>query len=336
MGKHFRALSDVTFYPFWLDNKLQPEIKPNLIGAIETDLLIVGGGFTGLWTAIQAKQKNPERDVVIIEAQKVAHGASGRPGGIVSTSVMHGLYNASRIFPKDLPALERLGVDNLDGWAKTIEDYKIDADLEWSGEMTVAIENSHLEYLNAEYELARRFGHNVIMLDQKEVQAEVASPLFKAGMWSRSRSGTVHPAKLAWGLRRVALELGVKLYEHTPMVRVIDNGSTLTIITHDGRVKARKVMFATNAWAAGHKHIRRRIAAIRDRILATEPLSDEQLGRLGWKNRQGIYDTRTQLNYMRLTKDNCIIFGGRVGYFFNDETDPEQDRRVEMLIFTEK
>lgn len=328
MHKYWNALNDVTFYPFWLDNPLQPEPQPNLIGHTEADLLIVGGGFTGLWTSILAKQQNGSRDVVIIEAAKIAHGASGRPGGIVSTSVMHGLYHASKIFPKDLPELERLGVDNLQGWSDTLLKFDIDADLEWSGEMTVAIERSHLDYLNSEYKLAKHYGHDIVMLDQQQVQAEVASPLFKAGIWSRARSGTVHPAKLAWGLRRAALELGVRIYEHTPMVSVEDNGTTLTVVTHDGRVKARKVMFATNAWAAGHKNIKRRVAAIRDRILATEPLTDEQLSRLGWQNRQGIYDTRTQLNYMRLTKDNRIIFGGRVGYYFNDNTDPEPDRQV--------
>lgn len=328
MQNHHKALNELIFYPFWLDNPLAPTPKPPLIGSTETELLIVGGGFTGLWTAIIAKQQNSKRDVVIIEAATIACGASGRPGGIVSTSVMHGLYNASKIFPENLPALERLGIDNLDNWAQTIKDFNIDADLEWSGEMTVAIKDSHKNYLNEEYKLAKQYGHNVVMLDEKEAQAEVNSPLFKAAMWARSRSGTVHPAKLAWGLKRVALELGVRIYEHTPMTHIEDHGTCLHVITHDGRIKAPKVMLATNAFAAGHKHIKRRIAAIRDRILMTEPLTAEQMQRVGWENRQGIYDTRTQLNYTRLTKDNRILYGGRVGYFFNNNTDPAVDRTV--------
>jgi glycine/D-amino acid oxidase-like deaminating enzyme len=324
-----RALADATLYPFWLDNKLAPGSEMHLVGPTDADLAIVGGGFTGLWAAILAKQENPGRDVVIIEAGKVGHGASGRPGGIVSTSVMHGLYNANRIFPNDLAALERLGKANLDGWQKTINEHGIDADLEWTGEMTVAVAKSHLQELQDEYELAKRHGHNVVLLDREQAQAELASPIFEGAMWSRERSGIVHPAKLAWGLKRVALSLGVRIYEHTPMTGVEDNGSTLTIITHDGRVKAPKVLFATNAWNAGHKKIKSRIVAVRDRVIATEPLTEEQLARLGWKNRQGVYDTRTQLNYTRLTSDNRIIFGGRVGYFFNNNTDPTQDRQIE-------
>ena len=324
-----RALADATLYPFWLDNPLAPISEPHLVGRADADLVIVGGGFSGLWAAILAKEADPGRDVAIIEAGKVGHGASGRPGGIVSTSVMHGLSNANRIFPRDLPALEHMGKANLDGWTKTIQEHNLDVDLEWSGEMTVAIGPSRQQELREEFELAKRFGHNVVLMDRAQTQAEVASPLFDGAMWSMERSGTVHPAKLAWGLKRVALSLGVRIYEHTSMTGVEDNGSTLTIVTHDGLIKAPKVLFATNAWSAGHRNIKKRIVSLRDRVLATEPLTEEQLSRLGWKNRQGIYDTRTQLNYTRLTRDNRIIFGGRVGYFFNNNTDPAQDRKIE-------
>ena len=109
------ALRDVTLFPFWLDNPDAPAVEPQLIGKTTADLVIVGGGFTGLWAAIQAKQANLGLDVVLIEAGKVAYGASGRPGGIVSTSVMHGLSNAVRIFPNDLEALEACGHENMRG-----------------------------------------------------------------------------------------------------------------------------------------------------------------------------------------------------------------------------
>ncbi|NEI15445.1 FAD-dependent oxidoreductase [Rhizobium leguminosarum] len=323
-----KSLADATLYPFWLDNPAAPNTEPHLIGRQDADLLIVGGGFTGLWAAILAKQTEPNRDVILIEAGKVAHGASGRPGGIVSTSVMHGLSNAARIFPVDLDVLERLGKDNLDAWRQTIEAFGIDADLEWTGEMTVAIDKAGLAELDSEFSLAKQHGHDIVRLDSTSTRMELASPLFQGAIWSRKRSGTVHPAKLAWGLKRAALELGVRLFEHTPMTGVEDNQATLTVRTHDGLIRARRVLFATNAWAAGHPHIKRRVAAVRDRVLATEPLTAEQMERLGWKNRQGVYDTRTQLNYTRLTKDNRIIFGGRVGYYFNDNTDPEQDHKI--------
>ena len=324
-----RALRDVTLFPLWLDNPAAPTPERPLIGRSEADLVIVGGGFTGLWAAIQAKEADPGRDVVLIEAAKVAHGASGRPGGIVSTSIMHGLSNAKRIFPNDLEALERLGHDNAKGFADTLERYDIDAEIEWGGELTVAVDAAHLPGLKEEFELHQRHGYDVVYLDRDEAQAQVASPLYQGAVWSRSNSGTVHPAKLAWGLKAAALKLGVRLYEDSPLTDLESDGAGLTVRTHDGSLRAPKVLLATNAFAAGDRRIKHRVAAIRDRIVATEPLTDEQLARVGWANRQGVYDTRTQLNYTRLTKENRIVFGGRVGYYFGNDTDPSADRDVQ-------
>ena len=321
-----RALRDVTLFPLWLDNPAAPMPERPLIGRSEADLIIVGGGFTGLWAAIQAKEADPGRDVVLIEAGKVAHGASGRPGGIVSTSIMHGLSNAQRIFPTDLEELERLGHDNAQGFKDTLERHGVDAEIEWGGELTVAVEEAHLPDLREEYELHKTHGYDVVFLEREEAQEQVGSPLYHGAVWSRSNSGTAHPAKLAWGLKAAALKLGVRLYEDTPLTDLRSDGTAIAVKTHDGSLRAPKVLLATNAFAAGDRRIKQRVAAIRDRIIATEPLSDEQMARVGWSNRQGVYDTRTQLNYTRLTKDNRIVFGGRVGYYFNNDTDPTADR----------
>lgn len=325
-----KNLTDAVLYPLWLDNPAAPAPMPHLVGRTDADLLIVGGGYSGLWAAIIAKQRAPGRDVVVIEAGKVAHGASGRAGGIVSTSVMHGLVNAQRVFPQDLDLLEKLGIENLDAWRQTIKDFGIDADLEWGGEMTVAIGAQDIPDLRREYDLHKGHGHDIVWLDRDAVTAQVASPLFQAGIWSKYRTGTLQPAKLAWGLRDAAIKLGVRVYEHTPMEAVDDLGHKMRITTHDGLIDAPKVLFATNAWGAGHKDIKKYVVAMRDRVIATAPLSAEQLDRLGWTNRQGIYDTRTQLNYMRLTRDNRIVYGGRIGYAFNDNIDPAGDRRIDV------
>lgn len=320
------AVRDVTLFPFWLDSAAAPPATQHLIGKTDCDLLIVGGGFTGLWAAIQAKEADPGRDVVLIEQTKVAYGASGRPGGIFSTSVMHGLSNAKAIFPNDLDALERLGQENADGFLATLAQHQIDCHAEWGGELTVAVGPVHLGHLKEEHALHLAHGHDAELLDAEAARAQVNSPIYCGALWNKKASGTVHPARLAWGLKGAALALGVRLYELTPMTGVEDEGSALRVQTHHGRVRAPKVLFATNAFAGGHRKIRRRVAAIRDRILMTEPLRDEQMARIGWANRQGVYDTRTQLNYSRLTKDNRILFGGRLGYFFNDDTDPAADR----------
>lgn len=325
-----KALSGVTMKPFWLDRPDAPDTRFPLETATQCDLLIVGGGFTGLWAGIQAKEQNPDLDVVLIEAGRVAHGASGRPGGVVSTSVMHGLSNAARIFPKDIDELERLGHENMHGFLDTITRHGIDCHAEWGGELTVAVDPDHVPALSDEHRLHLEHGHDSMLLDTDGVRAQINSPRYFGGIWSKNISGTVHPALLAWGLKRAALELGVRLYENTRLTRVIDNGTTLTVETSIGaRIKAPKVLLATNAFAEGDRRIKRRVVAVRDRVLATEPLSDAQMQSIGWQNRQGVYDTRTQMNYMRLTKDNRIIFGGRLAYAYGGEISPSVDHKLD-------
>jgi glycine/D-amino acid oxidase-like deaminating enzyme len=327
-----QALANTRFTTYWLDSLDAVDDEAALDRDTSCDLLVAGGGFCGLWSAIQAKEQNPNRDVVLIEARSVANGASGRPAAIMSTSVMHGIDNTERIFPDDVRELERLGQENMDAFKQTIERYQIDCDIEWGGEMKVSIGDQGLDSIDEEHELYLKYGHDAVKLDKAGVQAEIKSPIFHGGTWSRQRSGTVHPGKLVRGLKRAALELGVRLFENTPLLvnRKIPTG--VLAETPGAIITAKKVLLATNAWAAGHRHISRRVAAIRDRILVTEPLTGEQMEKLGWQNRQGIYDTRTQLNYMRLTADNRILFGGRLAYFFGNNTDPDHDRTPQPYI----
>ena len=187
MNKEQHALKDVTLFPFWLDNQQAPSVEPQLIGRTEADLTIIGGGFTGLWAAIQAKEADPGRDVLLLEAGKVAYGASGRPGGIVSTSVMHGLSNALRIFPDDLDALETLGHENMKGFLKTLDDHQIDCHAQWGGELTVAVGEENVGGLDQEYQLHIDHGHDAVLLNRDEVREQLNSPLYFAGVWSKKK-----------------------------------------------------------------------------------------------------------------------------------------------------
>ncbi len=164
------------------------------------------------------------------------------------------------------------------------------------------------------------------------MQTEIKSPIFHAGVWSKKLCGTVHPGKLVRGLKQLAEYLGVEIYESTPHVKNHRSSTGIEVITPNAIITANKVLLATNAWAAGHKRIKSRVSAIRDRIVVSEPLSDEQMSLIGWENRQGIYDTRTQLNYLRLTSDNRILFGGRLDYFFGNNTDPAYDKTSAPFI----
>ncbi len=327
-----QALSEVKFLPYWLDSDQAPSAEAALTDSIETDLLIVGGGFTGLWAAIIAKEKNPQTQIVLIEKNTIAFGASGRPGAILSASVMHGLHIASEIFPNDLDTLERLGRENIMAFKETIERYNIDCEVEWTGELTVAVGDEGMPMVKDEYKLHQQYGHEAVLLDEQSVQTELNSPLFKGGFWSKKNSGVINPAKLAWGLKRVALSLGVRIYENTSLQQTKDEHTHLIVTTDGAKIRTTRMLLCTNAFAAGHKKIKQRVAMIRDRILMTEPLTHEQLNRIGWKNRQGAYDTRTQLNYMRLTKDNRMLFGGRLGYFMASNPNPQTDLTVKPYI----
>ncbi len=327
-----QALQNTNFDSYWLDSLEAIEDEPVLEKDTSCDLLIVGGGFCGLWASIQAKQANPQRDVVLIEAKSVANGASGRPAAIMSTSVMHGIDNTERMFPGEVEELEKLGRDNMDGFRTTVEQHHIDCDIEWGGEMVVSIGDQGLDVVDKDYALYQKYGHDALKLDKQQVQAEINSPLFHAAVWSKSRSGTVHPGKLVRGLKTLAKDLGVKIYENTALLNTSYGNKLVRVETPKAVITASKVLLATNAWAAGHKKIKTRVAAIRDRIVVTEPLTDNQMQAVGWKNRQGIYDTRTQLNYMRLTADNRILFGGRLDYFFANNTDPVQDKEATPYI----
>ena len=124
-----------TFDTYWLDSLPVTADEPALCTDVDCDLLVVGGGFCGLWAAILAKQQRPERDVLLIEARSVANGASGRPAAILSTSVMHGIDNTKRMFPDEIATLEALGRQNMDDIAAFFDHYSIDCDIEWNGEM---------------------------------------------------------------------------------------------------------------------------------------------------------------------------------------------------------
>ncbi len=327
-----RSLDRVKFDTYWLDSLQPVEANSPLNKNISCDLLIVGGGFCGLWAAIQAKEQAPDRPVVLIEAKSVANGASGRPAAILSTSVMHGIENTERMFPSEVAELEQLGRENMHGFEDAIDRYQIDCDLEWSGEMTVSIGDDGLDTIDHDFELYTKYGHEVEKLNKAQVQNQIKSPLFHGAVWSKKQCGTVHPGKLVRGLKAAAMSLGVKIFENTPHISNRMISDNIEITTPNGRITARKVLLATNAWAAGHKRISTRVAAIRDRILVTEPLSNLQMENVGWQNRQGIYDTRTQLNYMRLTADNRILFGGRLGYFYGNNTNPLADKTSEPYI----
>ena len=186
---------------YWLDaDPLEPEVHPTLIGETTTDLCIVGAGYTGLWTALLAKEANPERNVIIIEQLETGAGASGRNGGFCSYSLTHGFMNGYSRFKDEMAIIERLGRENLEGIEATIKKYKIDCDFELTGEISVANEEWQMEGIIEEANLRNSFGDSVEVLSKEEMQSRVNSPLSVGGLWDPDGTALVDPARLVWGL----------------------------------------------------------------------------------------------------------------------------------------
>ncbi|HZO58096.1 MAG TPA: FAD-dependent oxidoreductase [Solirubrobacterales bacterium] len=294
----------------------------------DADLVIVGGGLSGLWAAIQAKEDDPARDVVLLEADAIAHGATGNSGGFVSSSLTHGLRNGLARFPGEMPVLERLGRENLDQTVAALARYGIECDLVPGGEMTVALEPHEEAWLEEEAAQLRRFGHDATLLDTDAVRAEVSSPLYRAGLWLRSGGGTLHPAKLAWGLGRAALELGVRIFEHSRVTGLLRAGGGLRVSTTTGQVDARGAVLTTGAFRSPVRAVRRRIVPVWDYVLVSEPLDAARRASLGWANHQGVSDAGNQFHYYRLTADDRILWGGYDAvYKFGNAVGPQLSQR---------
>ncbi|MFF4601196.1 NAD(P)/FAD-dependent oxidoreductase [Streptomyces sp. NPDC001339] len=305
------ALADAAPTPFWLDDPLRPEALPALVGDETCDLLVVGGGYSGLWTALIAKERDPQRDVVLIEGAEVGWAASGRNGGFCAASLTHGLGNGLARWPGELPRLEELGMRNLDAIEDTLARYGIDCAFERTGEIDIATEPHQIAELQETAEAAARLGlDRHLFLDQDQLRAEVDSPIFRAGLWDRDGVAMLHPARLVWGLKEACLGLGVRIYERTRATALASEGLGMAVRTPYGRVFARHVALGTNAFPSLVRRVRPYVVPVYDHALMTEPLSAEQLAALGWKNRQGLSDSNNHFHYFRLTADHRILWGG--------------------------
>jgi glycine/D-amino acid oxidase-like deaminating enzyme len=305
-----RALADAAPVSFWLDSPDRPPAAPPLSGAVEADLVVVGGGFTGLWTALLAKEREPDRDVLLVDSRTAGWAASGRNGGFCAASLTHGIDNGLARFPADMPALERLGAANLDAIEKSIGEYGIDCGFERTGELEVATAPHQLEWLRDSVDSARRFGHDATLLDAAAVRAEVDSPTYLGGVWHRDRTALLDPARLAWGLRAACLHRGVRLAENTHVRSLRRHGAGVRLTTSAATVTARRVALGTNAFPGVLRRMRPFTVPVYDYVLVTEPLTAEQRAALGWANRQGMADLTNQFHYYRLTPDDRVLWGG--------------------------
>lgn len=305
-----RAYADASPTPFWLDTPDRPPARAPLTASVDCDLAIVGGGLSGLWAALLAIERQPGRDVLLVERDRIANAASGRNGGFLSSFLTHGVANGMARFPDEMPALERLGLGNFAAIRETIERLGIECEYEATGELDVAVEAHEVEWLAEEAEAMRRLGHDVDLLDRDAIRAEVHSPLYEGALWRRSGAALVHPAKLCWGLAREAERGGVRIFEESPVRWVRAGGDGVLLATEAGGVRARQVLLATSAFPGLLGEIKRRVVPVWDYVLVTEPLTEERREAIGWANRQGIGDMANQFHYYRQTADDRILWGG--------------------------
>jgi glycine/D-amino acid oxidase-like deaminating enzyme len=306
--------------PFWLDRADRPPPRPALDAPLSTDLVVVGGGFCGLWTALLAQERDPGREVILLEADRIASAATGRNGGFCAASLTHGDANGRARFPREFGALDRLGRLNLDEIEATVSRYRIACDFERTGSLSVATQPYQLEHL------ATAGGK---VLGQEEVRAQVNSPTYLAGVWERDDTALVDPARLAWGLAGAAESLGARIAEHTGVIRIERSGQHLRLHTQTGTVViARNVALGTNAFPPLVRRMRWHTVPVYDYVLVTEPLTPAELRSVGWHNRQGVDDLGNQFHYYRLTADGRILWGGYDAiYHFGHTIKPAYDQR---------
>jgi putative aminophosphonate oxidoreductase len=293
----------------WLREALAGEYPPAppLAGATRADVAIVGGGFVGLWTAIRIKEHDPACDVAVLEADICGGGASGRNGGMVlswwpklsSLAKLCGEEEAVRLAGASAEAVGELG--------EFAEANGIDCHYVRKGFLWTATAPAHVGVWEGVLRLCEAHGVDAFeRLAPDEVARRAGSPVHLAGVLERG-AATVQPALLVRGLRRVALQRGVRIYEDSAMTG-LDPGPPVALRTPNGLVAAEKLVVATNAWAGSLPGLRRSLVVVSSDIVATAPIPD-RLEEIGWTGGESVADSQMMVDYYRTTRDGRIVFG---------------------------
>ena len=308
-------------------------------GRCRVDVAVIGGGFTGLWSAIALLDADPTLRVAVLEAERVGWGASGRNGGFCAASLTHGLANGLLHFPDEIDILEREGLDNLAGLVAFVRSEGFDCELEETGTLDVATEPHHVDELLEHVELANRHGNPLRFLDRDEIQAEVPSPRFLAGVRAGGdRTVMVNPARLAWGLAAAVERRGGTVFEGSRVTGVRRRaGGVDLVVDGGGVVEASEVIVGTSAYSGWLRRLVPQFVPVYDYVLTTEPLTPAQRASIGWRGREGLGDAGKQFHYFRLTADDRILWGGYDAiYHPGNRVVPAHDRRPATFATLER
>jgi len=294
-----------------LETPLVPDVQPSLEGEARADIAIAGGGYVGLWTAILLKEQDPACEVAIVEHDFCGSGASGRNGGF-ALSWWAKLKTLTRLCgPSDgvrLAQASETALSEIDSFCRA---HAIDAHFIRGGWLWTATTENQMGSWEACVRLAEELGVGPWRrLGPDEIAARAGSRAHLGGVLDAS-AATVQPAALVLGLRRAAIESGVRIYERSPVVGV-DRGVPPALVTARGKLRAGKVVIATNAWAARFPELRRALVVLSSDIIATSPIPDS-LAKIGWTGGEAITDSQLRVDYYRTTRDGRIAFGKGAG-----------------------
>lgn len=284
---------------------------PALTGTIQADIAIIGGGFVGLWTALTIKEKKPDCHVVILEQNTCGSGASGRNGGFVMSwwpkvGTIRSLCNTEQtlfLCNSAEKAITELG--------EFCQKHKIDAHFVQKGWLWTATTPAHIDSWNSTLKACERLGVKPFeRLSAEEVMRRTGSDVHLAGVLEASNA-TVQPAALVRGMRRVAKEAGVEIYENSG-VTDIEPGDTVKLRTAGGMLLSKAVVLASNAWSCAIPELARLITPVNSSIVTTHPLG-ERLEKMGWTGGESITDSQLLVGYYRTTREGRIAFGKGTG-----------------------
>ena len=310
--------------PWWLDEAPPVEPQPALEGELEVDVAIVGGGYTGLWTALAVGELEPSARVAVLEAALCGEGPSGRNGGF-----LHGYWSslarARRVFGDGgALAVAEAASAIVPGVREFVEQRGVDVWLREAPMLEVSAAPAQDEAIDAALAAARDLGveEEATPIGRDELGERCSSPSFRRGVLYRE-GATVQPARLVRALSAAVLDTGVVLHERTPMIR-LRRDSPNVVETPRGRVRAREVVVAINAAAAGWRPLARRLTTFGSYVVLTEPVP-QLLDAINWTGGESIVDGRMFLHYFRTTNDGRVLmgsgsgpigFGGRLGERF--------------------
>lgn len=324
-------LSHAAPRPFWFDTVPPAPAAPALSSDRSFDLVVVGGGFTGLWTALHARLRWPGASVAVLEARRCGGEASGRNGGFCAPSISHGVSNALKRWPEEAERLIRLGRQNLDELEADIHRFGLQVEFERQGKLNVATQPWQIDGLRAMQRNYQRFGIDCEWLEGAALAQRLDSPVYRAGVFEPNYA-LLNPVKMAAELRRVCLEQGVQLFEDTPVRELHRDSERLLLRCDGGEVEAGQIALATNIAPPLLGHLASSVIPVYDYALVTEPLVDEQLASIGWQGRYGIADAGNQFHYLRKTADNRILWGGYDAiYHFGGRRDEALTQRPETF-----